>query len=61
MGTSGDLNDWGCLEIQGTVVTNCRNEDIPADGHVKIPEGVTETAATGREQIHTQGGHYAKL
>ena len=44
MGTSGDLNDWGCLEIQGTVVTNCRNEDIPADGHVKIPEGVTEIA-----------------
>ena len=31
----------GCLEIKGTVVTKCRNEDIPADGHVKIPKGVT--------------------
>ena len=32
----------GCLEINGTVVTKCRNEDIPADGHVKIPAGVTK-------------------
>ena len=28
----------GCLEIKGTVVTKCRDEDIR---HVKIPEGVT--------------------
>ena len=36
MGTSG------CLEINGTVVTKCRDEDIPAGGHVKIPAGVTK-------------------
>ena len=39
--TSNYLDDWGCLEIKGTTVTKCRNEDIPAGGHVKIPEGVT--------------------
>ena len=42
MGTSNYLDDWGCLNIDGTVVTQCRNEDIPSGGYVEIPEGVTE-------------------
>ena len=41
MGTSNYLDDWGCLNIDGTVVVECFDDLIPADGYVKIPEGVT--------------------
>ena len=39
--TSNYLDDWGCLNIDGTVVVKCFDDLIPADGYVKIPEGVT--------------------
>ena len=41
MGTSGYLDDWGCLNIDGTVVVECFDDLIPSGGYVKIPEGVT--------------------
>ena len=47
MGTSG------CLEINGTRVINCRNEDIPADGHVKIPDGVTTIGLSAFEECRS--------
>ena len=35
------LDDWGCLNIQGTTVVKCFDDLIPVGGYVKIPEGVT--------------------
>ena len=46
MGTSDYLDDWGCLNIDGTVVVKCFDDLIPADGYVKIPEGVTSIGTT---------------
>ena len=42
MGTSNYLDDWGCLNIDGTVVVGCFDDLIPEGGYVKIPEGVTK-------------------